>query len=228
MPKKKNEKTTVFRKRKVAEKTTEKENPKLPVREAPVRQASDKPFNKVQGKPIQPFDKLKAVSKTEPQVHGEPIQESTEKEIQEFPKNNNGKEKYYQAIGRRKNSIARVRLYTKKSTDIIEEESALLFVNGKDYIDYFSDVNLRSVVESPLRKLKSLNRFKAVILVRGGGLSGQAEAIKHGLSRALVQFDQNFKKKLKKGGFLTRDPRAKERRKYGLKKARKAPQWQKR
>ncbi|OGN06031.1 MAG: 30S ribosomal protein S9 [Candidatus Yanofskybacteria bacterium RIFCSPHIGHO2_01_FULL_44_22] len=148
--------------------------------------------------------------------------------MQEFPKNNNGKEKYYQAIGRRKNSIARVRLYTKKSTDIIEEESALLFVNGKDYIDYFSDVNLRSVVESPLRKLKSLNRFKAVILVRGGGLSGQAEAIKHGLSRALVQFDQNFKKKLKKGGFLTRDPRAKERRKYGLKKARKAPQWQKR
>lgn len=142
--------------------------------------------------------------------------------------NGNDKEKYYQAIGRRKESIARIRFYTKKSTDTAEEDKALITVNGKDYAEYFSDVNLRNILESPLRKLKSLNRFKATVVVRGGGLTGQADAIKLGLSRALVQFDINFKKKLKKAGFLTRDSRIKERRKYGLKKARKAPQWNKR
>jgi small subunit ribosomal protein S9 len=142
--------------------------------------------------------------------------------------NGNGKEKYFQAIGRRKESIARVRLYTKKSTDSVEEEKALVVVNGKDYRSYFSDVNLWGIVESPLRKLKSLNRFKATVVVHGGGLSGQAGAIKHGIARALVEFDLNFRKKLKKSGFLTRDSRIKERRKYGHKKARKMGQFSKR
>lgn len=140
----------------------------------------------------------------------------------------NGKEKYFQAIGRRKESVARVRLYTKKSTDTVEEEKALITVNGKDYTEYFSDINLRNIVESPLRKLKSLNRFKATVVVHGGGMSGQAGAIKHGISRALVEFDLNFRKKLKKSGFLTRDSRIKERRKYGHKKARKMGQFSKR
>lgn len=138
------------------------------------------------------------------------------------------KEKYFQTIGRRKESIAIIRLFTKKSTDIIDGDYALVSVNNKDYRQYFSDKILQGIVESPLRKLKSLNRFKATILVRGGGLSGQADAIKHGLARALVEFDQNFRKKLKKAKFLTRDSRVKERRKYGLKKARKAPAWSKR
>jgi small subunit ribosomal protein S9 len=79
-----------------------------------------------------------------------------------------------------------------------------------------------------LRKLKSLNRFKATVKVSGGGIHGQADAVKTGLSRALVLFDANFSKKLRKAGYLTRDSREKERRKYGLKKARKAPQWAKR
>lgn len=152
----------------------------------------------------------------------------TNTDVKEAKNNGNGQEKYFQAIGRRKKSIARIKLYTKKSTDIIENERALITVNNKSYRDYFLDVNLHSIVEMPLRKLKSLNRFKATAIVRGGGLSGQADAIKHGLARALVLFDQNFRKKLKKSGFLTRDPRVKERRKYGLKKARKSPQWQKR
>lgn len=141
---------------------------------------------------------------------------------------NGTSEKYFQAIGRRKESIARVRLYTKKSTDTVAEEKALVIVNGKDYTDYFSDVNLRNIVESPLRKLKSLNRFKATVVVHGGGMSGQAGAIKHGIARALVEFDLNFRKKLKKSGFLTRDSRTKERRKYGHKKARKMGQFSKR
>ncbi len=139
-----------------------------------------------------------------------------------------GKEKYFPSVGRRKEAIARVRLFTKKSTDTAGEDKALLVVNGKDYTEYFSDVNLQHIVESPLRKLKSLNRFKATVLVNGGGIAGQANAIKHGLARALILFDINFRRKLKKSGLLTRDSRAKERRKYGLKKARKAPQWSKR
>lgn len=142
--------------------------------------------------------------------------------------NGNGKEKYFQAIGRRKESIANVRLYTKKSTDTVEEEKALIVINGKNYTDYFSDNNLRNIIESPLRKLKSLNRFKATVVVHGGGMRGQADAIKHGLARALVEFDLNFRKKLKKSGFLTRDSRTKERRKYGHKKARKMGQFSKR
>ena len=139
-----------------------------------------------------------------------------------------GPEKYYETVGRRKEAIARVRLFTKKSTDVASEEKAIVMVNQKSYTEYFSDVNLQHIVESPLRKLKSLNRFKATVIVNGGGIAGQAGAIKHGISRALELFDSNFRKKLKKSGFLTRDSRAKERRKYGLKKARKAPQWNKR
>ena len=155
-------------------------------------------------------------------------------EVKEIPKDSNefnrftAKEKYYEAMGRRKESIARVRLYTKKATDAITEEKALITVNGKDYREYFTDANLWEIAEAPLKKLKSVNRFKVSVVVRGGGKSGQAGAIKHGIARTLVKFDNNFHKKLKKSGYLTRDPRAKERRKYGLKKARKAPRWAKR
>ncbi len=154
--------------------------------------------------------------------------EEVEVEVVEAGESKDKKEKYFQAVGRRKESVAIVRLYTKKSVDTVEEEKALITVNNKDYSEYFLDKNLQLVVESPLRKLKSLNRFKATVMTHGGGLAGQADAVKHGISRALILFDLNFRKKLKKAGFLTRDSRTKERRKYGLKKARKAPQWQKR
>ena len=145
-------------------------------------------------------------------------------------------EKYYEAIGRRKSAMARIRIYTKKSSDVSEPESengagekAMIIVNDCDYTDYFHhNEELQNIVESPLRKLKSINRFKATVRSSSGGIHGQADAIKHGLSRALVLFDPNFAKKLRKAGYLTRDARAKERRKYGLKKARKAPQWAKR
>ena len=91
------------------------------------------------------------------------------------------KEKYFQAVGRRKESIAIVRLYTKKSTDVVEDDKALIIVNGKDYGQYFTDKNLQLVIESALKKLKSPNRFKATVMVHGGGLAGQAGAIMHGL-----------------------------------------------
>lgn len=163
-----------------------------------------------------------------PEILTVPVEDDEEIVFREEEDTKEGKEKFYWAVGRRKNSIAQVRLYTKKSTDQAKEDKALITVNGKDYVDYFTDANLRLVVESALRKLKSLNRFKTSIITRGGGLSGQAGAIRHGMTRALIQFDTNFKKRLKKAGFLTRDPRVKERRKYGKKKARKSPQWSKR
>lgn len=158
-------------------------------------------------------------------------------EVKPVPVSNGQGEKYYEAVGRRKSAIARVRIYTKKSADLNggetsengAEEKAMITINDHDYVDYFHhDPELQNVTESPLKKLKSVNRFKATIKVSGGGIHGQAEAIRHGLARALVMFDPNFAKKLKKSGYLTRDSREKERRKYGLKKARKAPQWAKR
>lgn len=154
-----------------------------------------------------------------------PITETGEDDVVKSEKKN---ERYFETVGRRKESVARVHLYTRKSTDPTPEDKAIIQVNDKDYTDYFTDKNLHLIVESPLRKLKSLSRFKATVKVRGGGIVGQAGAIRQGLAQALVQFDANFRKKLRKAGFLTRDPRAKERRKYGLKKARKAPRWSKR
>ena len=176
----------------------------------------------------------KETKKTKPKTESKPNKDITE--IIDSPEgletteldDTKEKERYFEAIGRRKESTARVRLYTKKATDEIPENQGLIEVNNKPYQSYFSNKELQLIVEEPLKKLKSLNRFKARAMVSGGGLSGQAEAIKHGLARTLVEFDQNYKKKLRKAGLLTRDPREKERRKYGLKKARRAPQWSKR
>src|SRR3989338_7625774 len=176
-------------------------------------------------KEIEP--KVKKETKTAPKKEVEVKVEVETSVLEEAPKNNKS-EKYFEAMGGRKESSARVRLYTKKATDQADEDKALIIVNGKDYREYFSDKALWEIVESPLKKLKSTNRFKVTVVVHGGGKSGQAGAIRHGIALTLVDFDQNFRKKLKKSGYLTRDPRAKERRKYGLKKARKAPRWAKR
>lgn len=135
-------------------------------------------------------------------------------------------ERYYEAVGRRKRATARVRLHTARLQD--SAEAGNITVNNQPYKTYFPTERLQLLVEEPLRKLKSLNRFRATVRVSGGGIHGQAEAARHGLARALVNFDANFRKRLKRAGYLRRDPREKERRKYGLKKARRAPQWQKR
>jgi len=134
--------------------------------------------------------------------------------------------RYFETVGRRKRAVARVRLYTSRPQD--SAEAGNMFVNDKPYKQHFSTETLQTIVESPLRKLKSLNRFRATVHVAGGGIRGQAEAVRHGLARALVLFDPNFRKRMRRAGYLTRDPREKERRKYGLKKARRAPQWAKR
>ena len=130
------------------------------------------------------------------------------------------KEKYIEAVGRRKTSVARVRA---------TEASKMSFsVNGKDFTEYFKTEELQKLINDPLTKNKIGTKFTITATVKGGGIHSQAEAVRHGLSRTLNEFDPELHTKLKKLGYLKRDPRAKERRKFGLKKARKAPQWSKR
>lgn len=126
---------------------------------------------------------------------------------------------YFEATGRRKTSTARVRFY-----DNIEGG---ITVNDKKLDDYFPTDELREIVHEPLKKVK-INKYKITSKVSGGGIHSQAEAVRHGITRALIKFDPDFRKELKPEGLITRDPRMKERRKFGLKKARKAPQWRKR
>ncbi|MDK2949174.1 MAG: small subunit ribosomal protein [Patescibacteria group bacterium] len=129
-------------------------------------------------------------------------------------------DKYFEGIGRRKTSVARVRLYTKGDKDIV--------VNEVDYKEYFKIADHQSIILDSLEKMKSMGRFRVVITVKGGGVHSQAEAIRHGIARALVVFNPDYRKRLRKANFLTRDSRMKERKKFGLKRARKAPQWSKR
>ena len=126
---------------------------------------------------------------------------------------------YFYGTGRRKKSVARVRLYP---------GSGVITVNGKNIDEYFGLETLKLIINQPFGVTESTGKFDIVANVKGGGLSGQAGAIRHGLSRALVKADETYKPALKKAGFLTRDPRMKERKKYGLKAARRAPQFSKR
>ena len=126
---------------------------------------------------------------------------------------------YFYGTGRRKQSVARVRVYS---------GTGKITINDRDIDDYFGLETLKLVVRQPLAAAEIEGKFDIVVRVAGGGVSGQAGAIRHGLSRALLQYDENLRPVLKKAGFLTRDPRMKERKKYGLKAARRAPQFSKR
>ena len=126
---------------------------------------------------------------------------------------------YFYGTGRRKDSVARVRVYT---------GTGKITINDRDIDDYFGLETLKLIVRQPLAVAGVEGKFDIVVRVAGGGVSGQAGAIRHGLSRALLVYDENLRGELKKAGFLTRDPRMKERKKYGLKAARRAPQFSKR
>ena len=130
------------------------------------------------------------------------------------------KRQYQYGTGRRKSSVARVRLYQGGTGSII--------INGRDIDDYFGLDTLKLIVRQPLVATKTLGTVDIVCTVAGGGVSGQAGAIRHGIARALLQVNPEFRAILKAAGFLTRDPRMKERKKYGLKAARRAPQFSKR
>ena len=126
---------------------------------------------------------------------------------------------YFYGTGKRKKSVARVRVYA---------GTGKITINNRDIDDYFGLETLKLVVRQPLALTGLTEKFDIVCTVAGGGVTGQAGAIRHGLSRALLQYDENLRPALKKAGFLTRDPRMKERKKYGLKGARRAPQFSKR
>lgn len=141
-------------------------------------------------------------------------------------KNLSSERRYYETVGRRKKAVARVRLFTSNPDESIGQGN--LLINNKSYKEYFPTLALQKIIEEPFTRLKSINRFKGTVKVKGGGYTGQAGAVRHGIARALVLFDENFRKKLKKSGYLTRDPRKVERKKFGLRKARRASQWRKR
>ena len=126
---------------------------------------------------------------------------------------------YFYANGKRKTSVARVRLYENGKGEII--------VNDQPIKDYFFGELITSV-KAPLKMANALKLFDVTAMVEGGGVSSQADAVRHGISKALLEYDPELRKELKKAGFLTRDARIKERKKYGLKRARRAPQWAKR
>ena len=126
---------------------------------------------------------------------------------------------YFYGTGRRKSSVARVRVYP---------GSGMITINGKDIDQYFGLVTLKLIINQPFEVTGTMGKFDIVANVAGGGLSGQAGAIRHGVARALLLADETYRSPLKKAGFLTRDPRMKERKKYGLKAARRAPQFSKR
>ena len=130
------------------------------------------------------------------------------------------KKKYTYGTGRRKSSIARVRVY--------ENGTGAITINGRDIDDYFGLETLKLLVRQPLATTNMLGKVDIVCTVAGGGVTGQAGAIRHGVSRALLGMNPEFRAALKAAGFLTRDPRMKERKKYGLKAARRAPQFSKR
>ncbi len=128
--------------------------------------------------------------------------------------------RFFQGIGRRKTSTARVRL--------IPTGDKSITVNGKSHHSYFPLMEHQETVVAPLKMRKCLERFGVSVKVQGGGVNSQSQAIRHGIARALIEFNPDFKKRLRRAGYLTRDPRMRERKKFGLKRARRAPQFSKR
>lgn len=126
---------------------------------------------------------------------------------------------YFYGTGRRKSAVARVRLLP---------GTGQIIINGKQLKDAFPRAALQVLIQQPMRLTNTAAKFTMSVKVAGGGIAGQAGAIRHGVARALAQSDETMRPVLSKGGFLTRDPRVKERKKYGLKRARKAPQYTKR
>ena len=128
--------------------------------------------------------------------------------------------KYFESLGRRKTATSRVRLS--------QGGEKTFLINGRPLENYFPTFELQEIVLSPLKLMDSVGQFTISAKIKGGGLHGQAEAVRHGITKSLVLFNPDFRKTLKKAGYLTRDSRMRERKKFGLKRARRAPQWQKR
>jgi len=148
------------------------------------------------------------------------VEKIEKKEVKKETEKPKEREKYLEAIGKRKTAVARVRLFT--------HGDKVFLINQKPLEKYFPIADLQKNAQASLEKMKCLDKFRVEALVKGGGLSSQAEAVRHGTARALTSFNTDFKKRLRRAGFLTRDSRMRERKKFGLKRARRAPQWSKR
>ncbi len=181
-------------KKTIAKKTTAKKRAKAVV-EKPVASKKEKPIKKVAKKEIKKPAELEIVV---------PVKSA----------------RYFEAVGRRKTAVARVRLSTQGDKECL--------INEKPYQQYFPTLELQETAISSLNKMKCQDKFRVSVKVGGGGINAQAEAVRHGTARALVEFNPDFRKRLRRVGYLTRDPRKRERKKFGLKRARRAPQWQKR
>jgi small subunit ribosomal protein S9 len=129
-------------------------------------------------------------------------------------------QEFFTGIGRRKTSVASVRLFAAGDKKIL--------INGKDFKEYFPTLEMQEIVTSLLEKIGSLSDYRIDVRVNGGGIHSQSEAVRHGIARSLLVFDANLKSQLRNAGFLTRDSRMRERKKFGLKRARRGPQWRKR
>ena len=182
----------------------------------PEKKTTKKPAAKIEKEEI----KISTVESVQDPAE-EIAEDEISKEIAKTIKESAGKsDRYFEAIGRRKTAVARVRLYTKGDKEFL--------VNDKSYQKYFDLSEDQETSIASMKKMKCLDKFRVTVIVKGGGHSAQAEAIRHGTARVLVDFNNNFRKRLRKAGFLTRDPRMRERKKFGLKRARRAPQWAKR
>jgi len=190
--------------KKIDKKTPKKSGSTDIVKKKIIKKKKEKKVDKVEK--TEKVEKVKKIEKEVKKVISEPLKKSSVK--------------YFETIGRRKTSQARVRLFTQGDKGIK--------VNGKSFDVYFITLDLQKIVEAPLEVIKSPDKFGITVQVKGGGIYSQAGAVCHGISRALCLLNPYFKKKLKIAGFLTRDPRMRERKKFGLKRARRAPQWSKR
>ena len=147
------------------------------------------------------------------------IKKTTKKETETI-KEDKKPSRYIESIGRRKTAVARIRMWTRGEKEIL--------INKKPYKEYFPTYDLQETIFAPLKRMKAADKFKISVKLSGGGFHAQAEAVRHAISRILVEFNPDFRKRLKRVGYLTRDPRMRERKKFGLKRARRAPQWKKR
>lgn len=192
-----------------------------------VEKKKTKKIEKVAEEPKKKVKVPKPVGKGSRPQSGQGTKKADEQKIEAEPsaevldeeKDSKKPDRYMEGVGRRKTAIARVRLFTRAGD---------FAVNNKPHAEYFPTLELQSIAEDALQKMKLFGRFRVSVKVSGGGVHSQAEALRHGLARALVKFNPDFRKRLKRAGYLKRDPRAKERKKPGLKRARRAPQWAKR
>jgi small subunit ribosomal protein S9 len=184
----------------------------MPITKKTIKKTTKKAEEKEEKIPVVAY-----VAKSEEEIEDEDFSEEIAQTIKE---KSDKSDRYIESIGRRKTAVARIRLFTKGDKEFI--------VNNKSYSKYFPLQEDQEMAIASMKKMKCLDKFRVTIVVKGGGRSAQAEAIRHGTARVLVEFNQNFRKRLRKAGFLTRDPRMRERKKFGLKRARRAPQWSKR